>query len=60
MPDKEKKPLGAPLPLTDEELDALAEVTADDIERARALVRRVAPELADILDAEPIDLGELE
>lgn len=48
-------PLGKPLPLTDAELDALAEITDDDIERARALWRRtVPPEFRDLLDAEYI------
>lgn len=57
MPDN-PTPLGKPLPLTDNDLDLLAEVTDADIERAKALVRRVAPELADIMDAVEVEEGE--
>ncbi len=43
-------PLGKPLELTDEELDALAIVTPEDIQEARELWIKANPELADLLD----------
>jgi hypothetical protein len=47
-------------PLSEEELDALANVTPEDIERARAWWREHAPDgFEDLLDAE-IDRGEVE
>ena len=46
-----KVPLGAPLPLSDADLDALAEITPEDIEKARQLWREANPdELASLLD----------
>jgi hypothetical protein len=52
MADKKQVPLGAPLPLTDADLDALAEITPEDIEAAAKLWRETVPEeLADLLDA---------
>ena len=46
-----KVPLGKPLDLTDEELDALAEVTEDDIEAARRLwIESVDDEIKGLLD----------
>ena len=52
-------PLGKPLPLTDNDLDRLAEVTDADIERAAALWRQTVPdEFKDLLDAEEIEEGE--
>jgi hypothetical protein len=44
-------PLGAPLPLSDEELAILAEVTDEDIEAAKKLWRKANPEIGDLLDA---------
>jgi hypothetical protein len=53
MPDKKKVELGAPLPLSDADLDALAEITPEDKEAAAKLWRKANPgELADLLDAE--------
>jgi hypothetical protein len=52
MPDKKPVPLGKPLELTDEELDALAEVTDEDVAAAKLLWRKsVDTEIADLLDA---------
>lgn len=49
-------PLGKPLPLTDNDLDRLAEVTDADIERAMALWQQTVPdEFRDLLDAELTD-----
>lgn len=47
-----KVPLGKPLPLSDDELDALAEVTEEDIKNAKKLVRKADPKLAEMLEAE--------
>lgn len=54
MPDPIKKvPLGKPLPLTDEWLDELAQVTPADILKAQAFWRAHAPEeFKDLLDAQ--------
>lgn len=43
-------PLGKPLELTDEEMDALAQITPEDIQAARELWIKANPELADLLD----------
>ena len=43
-------PLGKPLELTDEEMDALAQITPEDIRAARELWIKANPELADLLD----------
>jgi hypothetical protein len=52
-------PLGKPLPLTDEQLDQAAEVTDDDIQRARALWRQTAPrEFRTLLDAVEVEIVE--
>lgn len=49
-------PLGKPLPLTDEQLDKLAQVTPVDIVKAQALWRAsVAPAFRTLLDAQAID-----
>lgn len=41
---------------SDKELDKLAEVTPEDVERAKEYWRRNAPKQArDLLDAEPVD-----
>jgi hypothetical protein len=48
-------PLGAPLPLSDEELAILAEVTDEDIEAAKKLWRKANPEIGDLLDAEEVE-----
>jgi hypothetical protein len=57
MPDQKKKvPLGKPLELTDEQLDALAQVTPADIEKAKVAWRSNAPEkFKTLLDAQTID-----
>ena len=43
-------PLGDLLELTDEELDALSQITPEDIRAARELWIKANPELADLLD----------
>ena len=49
MPDK--IPLGAPLSLSDDDLDVLAIITSEDIEAAKKLWRDSVPdEFADLLD----------
>lgn len=51
MPDKNNSvPLGKPLELTDDELDDLATVTPDDIQKARRLWIKSNPDLASLLD----------
>lgn len=53
MADKKQVPLGKPLELTDAELEALAEVTEEDIAEAKKLWRKEAPaEFKNLLDAE--------
>jgi hypothetical protein len=50
-----KIPLGSPLPLSDADLDRLAQVTPSDIEDAAALWRESVPEeYADLLDTTQI------
>lgn len=54
-----KVPLGKPLQLTDEELDILAEVTPEDIEKAKKFWRKNAPaKFKNLLDAEETTEGE--
>lgn len=54
-----KVPLGKPLPLTDEELELLAEVTEEDIEKAKKLWKKHAPaKFKNLLDAEAVELEE--
>ena len=48
-------PLGKPLELTDEEMDALAQITPEDIRAARELWIKANPELAGLLDADEAD-----
>lgn len=49
MPDK--IPLGKPLELTDKELDELAKVTPEDIQKARRLwIESVPDEIKSLLD----------
>lgn len=58
MPDEEGRtvPKGKPLDLTDAELDRLAEVTDEDIERTFEKWQKYAPRWArNILVAEPYD-----
>lgn len=51
-----KIPLGKPLELTDEELDLLAEITEEDIAKARRLwITSVPVEIKSLLDAESVD-----
>ena len=46
-----KVPLGKPLELTDEELDALVEITEEDIQAARRLwIESVDDEIKGLLD----------
>lgn len=45
-----KKPLGKPLPRSDEDLDRLSQITAEDIEQARAAVSGTV--IGQILDAQ--------
>jgi hypothetical protein len=53
---EKRVPLGAPLDRTDEELDALAEVSLQDLEETQALVRKNATELGRALwEAPPAD-----
>lgn len=52
--NKRKVDLGEPIHWTDEELDAMSEVTLEDIEAAKALWRAGAPKrFKKLLDAEP-------
>jgi hypothetical protein len=46
-----RKPLGMVLPLTDEEIAALATITQEDIDRA---MQTIDPELASLLNAVPM------
>jgi hypothetical protein len=52
MADKKQVPLGAPLPLSDADLDALT--TAEEAKKAQAdgdkLWKKANPEVADLLD----------
>lgn len=55
-PQPPRRPrLGSYKPWTDDELDALAEITPADIERAKA---SVAPETRRLLDAEDVTDGD--
>lgn len=48
-------PLGKPLQLTDEELDILSEITADDIQAARRLwITSVDDDIKGLIDAEEV------
>ena len=61
MPDpaKNRVPLGRPLQLTDEQLDQLAQVTPEDIEKAKAFWRNNAPpKFASLLDSQTIEEEE--
>ena len=51
-PNPEPVPIGLPL---DDDLDAAAEITWEDVERAKEAVRRDDPELARLLDAEELE-----
>ncbi|HEY6019122.1 MAG TPA: hypothetical protein VIY48_04255 [Candidatus Paceibacterota bacterium] len=54
MPDK--IPLGKPLPLSDDELDALAEVTQEDKDITKKFVRKEGSEkFNDFVDAEEVE-----
>lgn len=59
MPDTTKQsprvPLGPALNSSDEDLDAAAEITMEDVERAKDTARRQGrgTELPELLDAEP-------
>lgn len=54
MPDEPKPiPLGAPLPLSDDDLDEMSRVTPQDIKKAAAFWRaHVSPKFASLLDAQ--------
>lgn len=57
-PIKPKRTKGKPLPLTDEELDAMSEITPADIAGAKALWDEFAPpDMRGLLDAKPEDDG---
>lgn len=54
----DKIPLGKPLELTDEELDALAIVTPEDIAKARRLwIQSVPAEIKSLLDVQEVVEG---
>ena len=56
MPDK--KPLGKPLPLTDAQLDELATITPEDIQKARRRwIESVPDEIKDLLDVTEVVEG---
>lgn len=49
---KPKVPLGKPLPLTDEDLDRLSQVTPEDIEKAKSFWNEAAsPKYKELLNA---------
>ena len=49
-------PIGEPLPLNDFDLDKEAEITGEDIAKAKKLWREFAPvPLKDLLDAIPVN-----
>lgn len=55
-PNKRRKPLGKLPPLSDEQLAAMADVTPQDIEAAKAAWRaNVKPQYQNLLDAEPVN-----
>ena len=56
-PDR-RVPQGKPLAWTDEQIDALAEVSEDDIDAAAEAWRRDAGRLAGLIDAAPLDDDE--
>lgn len=59
MAGPKRVPLGQPLQLTDEQLDQLAEVTPEDIEKAKAFWRNNAPpKFVTLLDAQTIEEQE--
>lgn len=59
MPDKNKVPLGSPLPLSEADLTEAAKITEEDIERARKFWRMFAPDgFVDLLDAEIVEDDE--
>jgi hypothetical protein len=53
-PRKRKKPLGEPIIRTDEELDALAAISPEDIQQARVMVAGTSQAAAKLLDAQPV------
>jgi hypothetical protein len=58
-PTAKRVPLGQPLQLTDEQLDQFAEVSQEDIEKAKAFWRNNAPpKFASLLDAETLEEDE--
>jgi hypothetical protein len=55
MPEPKKIPLGESLNLTDQQLDELSQLSAADIERAKAFWRNFAPKkYKTLLDAKPV------
>jgi hypothetical protein len=59
MADKKQVPLGAPLPLSDADLDALATITPEDVRKAREFWKRHAPEeFKDLLEPILLDVEE--
>ena len=58
-PIKKRVPLGAPLKLTDPQLDQLSEITPADIEKAKAFWRNNAPSgFETLLDAQTVEEAE--
>ena len=55
MPKPTRKPLGKALKWTDKQLEELSTITPQDIEAAKVLVKAASPELAQIIEAKPVD-----
>lgn len=53
-PEERKVPLGEPLPLTDEDLDRLSQVTPEDIEIVKVTIKKSTPRLAALLETKPV------
>lgn len=49
------KPLGKALKWTDKQLEELSTITPQDIEAAKVLVKAASPELAQIIEAKPVN-----
>jgi len=55
-PEPKRVPLGKPLGWSDEDMDALATITPEDVERAKVAWRQHSPrQFRDLLDAVPDD-----
>lgn len=56
---KQRKPLGQPIQWTDEDLDALSDISPADLKAAEALWQREAPKsLKPLLQAQVMEHGE--